>query len=32
MEAIRNDTALTERQKQALIEIYRSFIEAPGEE
>jgi transcriptional regulator with XRE-family HTH domain len=32
MEAIRNDTALTDRQKQALIEIYRSFVEAPGEE
>lgn len=32
MEAIRNDTALTERQKQALTEIYRSFVEGPGEE
>lgn len=31
-EAIRNDPALTERQKQALAEIYRSFVEGVGEE
>ena len=32
MEAISNDTVLTERQKQALAEIYKSFVEATGEE
>ena len=32
MEAIANDDTLTERQKQALAEIYKSFVEAPGEE
>ncbi len=30
--AIRADADLTERQKQALTEIYRSFVERPGEE
>lgn len=30
--AIASDTALTERQKQALAEIYKSFVESPGEE
>lgn len=30
--SIRADTELTERQKQALTEIYRSFIERPGKE
>lgn len=32
MEAISNDTALTERQKQAMAEIYKSFVEASEEE
>lgn len=32
VEAIANDGTLTERQRQALTEIYRSFVEAPGEE
>ncbi len=32
IEAIRTDTALTERQKQALTEIYRSFVDAAEEE
>ena len=31
-EAIRADTTLTERQKQALTEIYRSFVEGTGKE
>ncbi len=30
--AIQADTNLNERQKQALTEIYRSFVERPGEE
>ncbi len=32
VEAIRTDDELNERQKQALTEIYRSFVEGPGEE
>lgn len=32
LEAIEQDEALTERQKQALAEIYRSFAEEPREE
>ncbi|MEK7252493.1 MAG: helix-turn-helix transcriptional regulator [Actinomycetota bacterium] len=32
MEAISNDTTLTERQKQAMAEIYKSFVEASEEE
>jgi transcriptional regulator with XRE-family HTH domain len=31
-EAIANDITLTERQKQALTEIYQSFVEAPDKE
>ena len=31
-EAIRNDATLTERQKQALAELYRTFVEGPEKE